>query len=171
MKRKLALCAAVLCLTMALSPSAFAAESVVISQLSAPPEVCYPTSVSRSEDGTEIRKYYDLGPEEDPAGIPRSDFEQDGFRYTLIDLLKQELPENESRQHTETVSLESKSKDMEEIMPLLAATCEAVTEDGYTGLLTLDTASIQVEASGYASPPGTSPPPAVIPISPRRMCP
>ena len=59
MKRKLALCAAVLCLTMALSPSAFAAESVVISQSSAPPEVCYPTSVSRSEDGTEIRKYYD----------------------------------------------------------------------------------------------------------------
>ena len=56
MKRKLALCAAVLCLTMALSPSAFAAESVVISQSSAPPEVCYPTSVSRSEDGTEIRK-------------------------------------------------------------------------------------------------------------------
>ena len=110
MKRKLALCAAVLCLTMALSPSAFAAESVVISQSSAPPEICYPTSVSRSEDGTEIRKYYDLGPEEDPAGIPRSDFEQDGFRYTLIDLLKQELPENESRQHTETVSLESKSK-------------------------------------------------------------
>ena len=36
-------------------------------------------------------------------------------------------------------------------MPLLAATCEAVTEDGYTGLLTLDTASIQVEASGYAT--------------------
>ena len=36
MKRKLALCAAVLCLTMALSPSAFAAESVVISQSSAP---------------------------------------------------------------------------------------------------------------------------------------
>ena len=41
MKRKLALCAAVLCLTMALSPSAFAAESVVISQSSAPPEDVY----------------------------------------------------------------------------------------------------------------------------------
>lgn len=37
MKRKLALCAAVLCLTMALSPSAFAAESVVISQSSGAP--------------------------------------------------------------------------------------------------------------------------------------
>ena len=88
MKRKLALCAAVLCLTMALAPSAFAAESVTVSQSSPPPEVCYPTSVTRSEDGTEIRKVYDLSPEQNPAGIPRSDFEQDGFHYTLVDLLQ-----------------------------------------------------------------------------------
>ena len=151
MKRKLALCAAVLCLTMALSPSAFAAESVVISQSSAPPEVCYPTSVARSEDGTEIRKYYDLGPEEDPAGIPRSDFEQDGFRYTLIDLLKQELPENESRQHTETVSLESKSKDMESVLALLPQEKEFITEDGLSGVLTLQLDTVQVEVAGYGS--------------------
>lgn len=151
MKRKLALCAAVLCLTMALSPSAFAAESVVISQSPAPPEVCYPTSVSRSEDGTEIRKYYDLGPEEDPAGIPRSDFEQDGFRYTLIDLLKQELPENESRQHTETVSLESKSKDMESVLALLPQEKEFITEDGLSGVLTLQLDTVQVEVAGYGS--------------------
>lgn len=151
MKRKLALCAAVLCLTMALSPSAFAAESVVISQSSAPPEVCYPTSVSRSEDGTEIRKYYDLGPEEDPAGIPRSDFEQDGFRYTLIDLLKQELPENESRQHTETVSLQSKSKDMESVLALLPQEKEFITEDGLSGVLTLQLDTVQVEVAGYGS--------------------
>ena len=149
MKRKLALCAAVLCLTMALSPSAFAAESVVISQSSAPPEVCYPTSVSRNEDGTEIRKYYDLGPEENPAGIPRSDFEQDGFHYTLIDLLRQELPENESRQHTETVSLESKSKDMESVLALLPQEKEFITEDGLSGVLTLQLDTVQVEVAGY----------------------
>ena len=151
MKRKLALCAAVLCLTMALAPSAFAAESVTVSQSSPPPEVCYPTSVSQSEDGTEIRKYYDLGPEEDPAGIPRSDFEQDGFRYTLIDLLKQELPENESRQHTETVSLESKSKDMESVLALLPQEKEFITEDGLSGVLTLQLDTVQVEVAGYGS--------------------
>ena len=139
------LCA--LALSMSLAPAALAADPSEPTQ----PSPCYPTAVTRSEDGTEIRKMYDLGPEDDPGGIPRSDFEQDGYHYTLTDLLKQELPANESRQHTETVSVNSKSKDMEEIMPLQAATCEAVTEDGYTGLLTLDTASIQVEASGYAT--------------------
>ena len=151
MKRKFALCAAALCLTMALAPSALAAESVVISQASAAPEVCYPTSVSRSEDGTEIRKYYDLSPEDDPAGIPRSDFEQDGYRYTLVDLLKQELPENESRQHTETVSLQSKSKDMESVLALLPQEKEFITEDGLSGVLTLQLDTVRVEVAGYGS--------------------
>ena len=151
MRRKLALCAAVLCLTMALAPSAFAAEPVVITQTPAAPEVCYPTSVSRSEDGTEIRKYYDLSPEENPAGIPRSDFEQDGFHYTLTDLLKQELPENESRPHTETVSLQSKSKDMESVLALLPQEKEFITEDGLSGILTLQLDTVQVEVAGYGS--------------------
>ena len=97
MKRVMTLCVLVLTLTMALCPAALAAD---LGSAATAAQVCYPTSISRSEDGTELKKIYDLGPEDDPAGIPRSDFEQDGFHYTLTDLLKQELPENESRQHT-----------------------------------------------------------------------
>ena len=148
MKRKLAFCIAAMCLTMALAPSALAVEATASSPST---QVCYPTSVSRSEDGTEIRKYYDLSPEDDPAGIPRSDLEQDGFRYTLIDLLKQELPENESRQHTETVSLQSKSKDMESVLALLPQEKEFITEDGLSGVLTLRLDTVQVEVAGYGS--------------------
>ena len=93
MKRMLSLCAAALCLTLALTPTALAAdfEPAVPNA-----KVCYPTAIVRSDDGTELKKIYDLSPEDDPAGIPRSDFRQDGFHYTLTDLLKQELPENES---------------------------------------------------------------------------
>ena len=93
MKRVLSLLMTAMILSLVCIPSALAADTS---------SACYPTSVTRSEDGTEIRKVYDLGPEEDPAGISRSDFQQDGVRYTLVDLLKQELPENESRQHVET---------------------------------------------------------------------
>ena len=107
------LCA--LALSMSLAPAALAADPSEPTQ----PSPCYPTAVTRSEDGTEIRKMYDLGPEDDPGGIPRSDFEQDGYHYTLTDLLKQELPANESRQHTETVSVNSKSKDMGAVLALL----------------------------------------------------
>ena len=142
MKRAFSLCAAALMLTLALPVSALAAETAA---------VCYPTSVTRSEDGTELKKIYDLAPEEDPAGIPRSDFEQDGFRYTLTDLLKQDLPEHEERQHTETVSLESKSKDMESVLALLPQEKEFITEDGLSGVLTLQLDTVQVEVAGYGS--------------------
>ena len=148
MKRTILRCAAGLLIAAALLPTALAAEPFpAVTEV----QVCYPTSVTRSEDGTEIRKVYDLSPEQDPAGIPRSDFEQDGFHYTLTDLLQQELPEHESRQHTETVSLESKSKDMESILTLLPQEKEFVTEDGLSGTLSLQLDTVQVAAAGYGS--------------------
>ncbi len=116
-----------------------------------PPRVFYPTSVTRSEDGTEIRKMYDLGPEDDPAGIPRSGFEQGGFRYTLTDLLQQEAPEYQERQHTETFTVESPSKDMETVLGLLPQEREFMSEDGFTGTLALRLDTVQVEVAGYGS--------------------
>ena len=144
MRRAMMLCAAVLCLTMTLAPTALAAGTNEV-------EICYPTAITQSEDGTELRKLYDLGPEDDPGGIPRSDFEQDGYHYTLTDLLKQELPANESRQHTETVSVNSKSKDMGAVLALLPQTKEFITEDGLSGVLTLKLDTVKVEAAGYGS--------------------
>ena len=142
MKRKFIPCLLALALSAALAPSALAA---------APPSLCYPTSVTRSEDGAQIRKVYELGPKDDPAGIPRSDFEQEGFHYTLTDLLKQEAPEQEQRFHTETVTLNSKSKDMEAVLSLLPAQREFTTEDGLSGTLELRLDTVKVEAAGYGS--------------------
>ena len=143
MKHKLIPSLLALALAASLAPAALAAES--------PPTVCYPTSVTRSEDGTEIRKVYDLSPDEDPAGISRSDFEQEGFYYTLTDLLRQEAPEYEERYHTETVALDSKSKDMESVLALLPAQREFTTDDGLTGVLSLKLDTVNVEVSGYGS--------------------
>ena len=181
MKRTILRCAAGLLIAAALFPTAFAAAPLELTQSNGAPAksqtlwgeeeqgsgansarqggasgadfvtTSYPTSVTRSEDGVEIRKVYDLSPEQDPAGIPRSDFEQDGFHYTLTDMLQQELPEHESRPHTETVSLESKNKDMESILTLLPQEKEFVTEDGLSGTLSLQLDTVQVAAAGYGS--------------------
>ena len=136
----------------ALACPALAAE---VPSPEATPSVLYPVEVLEDTEGDRaeprISKTYELSPMDDPALIPTGDFERSGCLYTLLDIVKEDQTETDSKYYTETVTLDSKSKDMEEIMPLLAATCEAVTEDGYTGLLTLDTASIQVEASGYAT--------------------
>jgi hypothetical protein len=142
MKRFLSTALLSLLVVAAMVPSAFAADTSA---------ACYPTSITRSEDGTEIRKVYDLSPDQDPAGISRSDFEQDGFHYTLTDVLQQELPEVESREHTETVSLESASKDMASVLALLPQEREFVTDDGLSGTLTLKLDTVNVEVSGYGS--------------------
>lgn len=112
-------------------------------------EVCYPTSIVQSDDGSEIRKTYDLDPEDDPGGIPRSDFEQNGWNYSLTDLLRQETPEYQEREHTETVSVTSKKKDMESVLALLPQEKEFVTEDGLSGVLTLQLSSVRIEEAGY----------------------
>ena len=152
--RKISLCLLALAMTITMSTSAFAArpdEPILGGTEPEVPEICYPTYVAQSDDGTELRKYYDLGPEDDPMGIPRTDFEQDGFRYTMTDLLKQELPEYEERLHAETVSVASKSKDMATVLSVLPEKKEFITEDGFTGTLTLRLESVQVEVSGYGS--------------------
>ena len=138
MKRIITLCA-MLALCMAFSLPAFAADS----------EVCYPTAVTQSDDGTQLKRIYDLTPEADPAGISRSDFERDGFRYTLVELLRQELPAYEEREHTETVTLQSDKKDMESVLALLPQEREFVTDDGLTGTLTLKLDTVRVEPSGH----------------------
>ncbi len=115
----------------------------------APKAVCYPTAIDVRDEGAEIRKIYDLSPEADPAGIPRMDFEHAGFSYTFVDLLKQELPEYEERTHTESVTLNSKKKDMESVLSLLPEQKEFVTDDGLSGILPLQLDTVQVETAGY----------------------
>ncbi len=139
MKQTIILLLVAVLLAATLTPVALAAE------------VCYPTAVEQSEDGGEIRKVYDLTPDQDPAGISRSDFEQNGIHYTLTDLLKQEMPEYQERSHTEEVTLSSKSKDMQTILSLLPQQKEFVTEDGLSGVLTLKLDTVQVETAGYGS--------------------
>jgi len=142
MQRSASICAALLMLSVALVSSAFAAEES---------PVCYPTAISVSDNGTELKKIYDLSPEADPAGIPRSDFERNGFHYTFVDILRQELPEYVERQHTETVTVNSPKKDMESVLALLPQEREVVTDDGLIGTLTLKLDTVRVEVAGYGS--------------------
>ena len=141
-----------LVLAFAMTCPALAAE---LPEETAPirPAALYPTEVLETVEGDcrRLEKVYLLTAADNPANIPTADFEREGYRYTLLDVTRQDYTESETREHTETVTLDSSTKDMDKIMPKLAATREITTEDGFTGILTLDTASIQVEAAGYGS--------------------
>ncbi|MDR1668987.1 MAG: hypothetical protein LBR76_03430 [Oscillospiraceae bacterium] len=110
----------------------------------------YPTDVSETEeDGIRrIVKTYELGEGDDPADIPRESFERDGWRYSLTDITKKETATADSREHTEIVTVNTDTKEMEAILPLLSPTKEIKTGDGYFGVLTLDVSGITVETAG-----------------------
>ncbi|MDR2088519.1 MAG: cell wall anchor protein [Clostridiales Family XIII bacterium] len=110
----------------------------------------YPTSVEelRENNGRQIIKTYALSANENPQNISREPFERDGWLYTLSDITKTETALADARDHTETVTVNTESKDMEAILRELAPTLEFTSEDGYTGVLTLNVAAIKVEQAG-----------------------
>ena len=137
--------------TAALCLAALLACSLAIPAMAT--DVLYPVEVTEYMEGdsSRLKKIYVLAPTDDPSLIPTEDFDREGQTYTLLDITRQDQVETDTRDYTETVTLESKTKDMDAILPQLTATLEVDTEEGYTGVLTLDTASIRVEAAGYST--------------------
>ena len=153
MKKKVAfaLCAALMLCSM--SVAVLAAEpmteadtvSTMISAADTLPSIsAYPAEVRASEENGVYRleKVYYLTAKDDPATIPTADFEREGRTYTLLDLLKNDQTETDTREHIEVVTLESKTKDMAEILKMLEPKLEVKTEDGYAGVLSLDHTTI-----------------------------
>ena len=143
MKRTLSIFLTALMICIMICP-AFAAESAAI---------LYPENIVEYMEGDHPRlnKIYTLAASDDPALIPSSDFERDGKIYTLLDMTRQDNIQINTRAYIETVTLSSKTKNMEKIIAMLEASMEVATEDGYTGTLTLDTENIKVETAGYGS--------------------
>lgn len=144
MKRTISLCFAAL-LSCLMACPALAADALLL------PPTLYPTEVNEYANGQEMRleRIYLLSPAEDPSGIPVGDFDREGWHYTLLDVTRQENPKSDAKDYAETYTLNSDTKDMDKIMPQLAAERTITTEDDYTGTLVLDTSSIKVEAAGY----------------------
>ena len=116
-----------------------------------PSSMVYPSEVrAREENGVYyLEKVYCLSTKDDPAAIPTEDFDREGHSYTLLDILKNDQTETDTKDYIEIVTANSETKDMAEIIKALAPELEVITEDGYTGILTPDYTNITVEAAGY----------------------
>ena len=151
--RLFSLASALLLALAALPCTALAAETegTEPAQGAPPPAVLYPAEVRTSEENGMIRleKVYYLSTRDDPAAIPTGDFDREGRHYTLLDVLKNDLSETDSKDFIEVVTMDSGTKDMAEIIKMLEPEREIATEDGYTGILKPDYTKITVEAAGY----------------------
>lgn len=113
----------------------------------------YPTEVTHStENGVyEVQKTYVLPSDVLPTTEMKENFVLDGYEYTLMDMMKQEMPQFSTQDVLDTVEIATKTNKLEDILPLLPATKEHTTEEGYMGELTLDVGSISIEIAGYSS--------------------
>lgn len=95
----------------------------------------YPISVDEyiggDFDEPRIQKVYQLSLDDDPAKIPTEDFVRNGRLYYLLDMTRQDEIGVDTKSHIQTVTLPSKTNDMERILQTLDAEIEAATEDGY----------------------------------------
>lgn len=150
--RHLAPALAALTLALTLCPaSALAAEQDTGGGNQAPAAVAYPAEVRESEENGvhRIEKVYVLSVRDDPAAIPTADFEREGRSYTLLDVIKNDQTETDTKDHIEVVTLATDTKDVAAIIQQLEPALEVTTEDGYIGTLTPDYPGITVEADGY----------------------
>lgn len=107
--------------------------------------------ITENRDGRQlIIKTYTLSPQDDPTALIQPPFDLDGFHYEHMETVKEEQNFRDSKQHTETVTLETSTKNLSDILAQLAPTKE-YSQDGYTGVLTLDHTTLKTEASGYTS--------------------
>lgn len=93
-------------------------------------------------------KVFTLLPDQDPSSLPEKDFEYDGFLYSHSSTVKEEQTYSEQNLHTETVTITTASKNLEDILAELKPTIEY--DDGKaSGTLALDHSTIKTEAAGY----------------------
>ena len=113
----------------------------------------YPTEVHHYERNHKrvIEQIYELNHDQEPSAEVKQNFTQDGYFYTLESITKNTDFIVDKKEHKEIVTVESQSKNIGDIMPLLAKTKDVTTADGYNGTLNLDESSITVEAKGYKS--------------------
>ena len=111
----------------------------------------YPTEVHHYERNHKrvIEQIYELNHDQEPSAETKQEFSQDGCFYTLESITKSEKSTTDTKEHKEIVTVESQSKNIGDIMPLLEKTKAVTTADGYNGTLNLDESSITVKAKGY----------------------
>ena len=108
------------------------------------------TTVQNLNGSQQLIKTYTLPPGADPRQLVEEPFELEGWHYAFADIVKEENQVSDRKYHTETVALETDTKDLGKILEQLAATLDY--DDGtYSGVLNLDHTAIRTEAAGYTS--------------------
>ncbi len=113
----------------------------------------YPVSVQTTEEGG-IRllvKTFAVPEDTDPQTLVEGELTRRGVSYEATDILRRELAgDTEQKMVSQTVTMDTETDKMEDILPLLKPAIE-YREDGFSGVLSLDKSSVQAKAAGTSS--------------------
>ncbi len=124
-------------LTLSMSVSAFALE------------VPTDTVVQNLNGSQQAIKTFTIPADQDPESLIEEPFELEGYLYTFADIVKSENAVEETKPHTEVITVETDTNNLAQILNQLKPSMEF--DDGvFHGTLALDHTSIHTEASGYA---------------------
>ena len=102
-----------------------------------------------------IVKTYVLPPDADPEALEGEPFDYEGYHYTWAYTTKEEKTYREEKEVTQTVTVETKSKNLSDVLAALEPTIEY--DDGeFKGVLALDHTTIKTEVSGYTTKSATA---------------
>ena len=107
--------------------------------------------VCENRDGRQlIIRTYTLAPGDDPESLTEDPFEREGFVYSCVSIVKEEVPFERREQRSETVTVETQTDDLAAILAKLDATLMLDCGE-YSVILTLDHTSLNTEATGYST--------------------
>lgn len=95
-------------------------------------------------------KTYVLAPDVDPATLQEPSFDYEGYHYSWAYTTKEEQPYLETKAVTQTVTVETASKDLSAILEQLKPSI-AYDDGEYTGDLALDHTTLVTEPAGYTT--------------------
>lgn len=109
------------------------------------------SEVCENRDGRQlIIKEFSLPPADNPEQLIEEPFEREGFAYAYSSIVKEEKPFESRMERSETLTVETESDDLSEILAVLDRTID-YNDGAYSGTLRLDHTTLRTEATGYST--------------------
>ena len=103
----------------------------------------------QTEDKQTIEKVYILQKDENPDEISRDAFIETETEYTFVELKTQDNSKEETKEHSQTISIQTNTGNAQSVIPKFKTTLDISTEDGFTGTLEPDFSTLNIAAAGY----------------------
>ncbi len=97
-----------------------------------------------------IIKTFTLSADDSPDSLVEETFTQEGYSYSFISIVKEEKPFENKKAHSDTVKVETKSKDLSAILNALEPAIQ-YDHGEYSGSLTLDHTTLNTEVTDYST--------------------